>query len=79
MSFYMLASFSCLSANSLPFIPNGLCPEKFFCPVAFPKGDSELPDFLYEVVVIVCVLEGLKCDSAVCVYCCRSWNRIFDV
>jgi hypothetical protein len=44
----------------------GLHPGEYDCPVAFPKRYCFLPDFLYEVGVIFCVLEGLKGDSAVC-------------
>jgi len=29
--------------------------------------------------VIFCVLEGLKGDSAVCVYCYCSWDVIIDM
>jgi len=36
--------------------------------------------FLFcELIVMFCILEGLKGDSAVCVYPYSSWNVIIDM
>jgi hypothetical protein len=56
----------------------GFYPGESDCPVALLECDCCLPDFFYKVVVTFCVFEGLKGDSAVCVYCCY-WDIVIDV
>jgi len=46
----------------------GFYPGEFYFPVGFFKSDCRLPNFLYEGVVIVYVLEGLKCCCALLWY-----------
>ena len=47
------------------------------CEGVFLKCSCFVPDFLFEVIVIFCVLEGLKVDSVVYFYC--SWDVITNV
>ena len=56
-----------------------LYPGEYDCPVAFLECYCFLPYVFYEVIVILCVLEGLKGDSVVYVYGYCSWDVIIDM
>jgi hypothetical protein len=56
-----------------------LYPGVFYIPVLLLQCDSPFSDFFYKVIVVFCVLQRLKGDCTVCVYCYCSWDVIVDV
>ena len=77
MSSFQAASFTSLCTNSFPQVPAWAF-SQVNVTVQF-RFSSAIADFLYEVIVIFCIFERLKGDSALCVYCCFSWDIILDV
>ena len=54
----------------------GFYPDERNCKLAFLVCFCCLPDFLYEVIVMFCIFERSKGNSAVCVYCYFSWDIV---